>query len=83
MANSWQQNNWIKRDLQPVKNKDLWERLVNIQNRFKQKLITLEINHIPGHSGHPENEACDKLAHAAAKTNPSIIDEEYEKSKKG
>ncbi|MGB9766830.1 MAG: ribonuclease HI [Sulfurihydrogenibium sp.] len=53
----WIKNGWKTSSGKPVENKDLWERL------YKQ-VIRHKINPfwIKGHSGHPENEYCDKTA---------------------
>ncbi len=57
---NWQKNGWKTAGKKPVKNKELWERLL------KQAAIhQLGWQWIRGHSGHPENERCDQLAVAA------------------
>jgi len=57
-------DNWIakgwRRGRQPVKNVDLWKKLHALTQRFE-----MSYEHVRGHSGHPENEACDRLAVAA------------------
>ncbi|EKD81815.1 MAG: RNase HI [uncultured bacterium] len=57
---SWQKNGWKTAAKKPVKNRELWERLLVQANRHK-----LSWNWIRGHAGHPENERCDELAVAA------------------
>ena len=57
---SWQKNGWKTAAKKPVKNRELWERLLIQANRHK-----LSWNWIRGHAGHPENERCDVLAVAA------------------
>ncbi len=54
---NWQKNGWKTAAKKPVKNKDLWEKLVKLSTTHD-----LSWNWIKGHSGHPENERCDKLA---------------------
>jgi len=54
--NEWL-NNWIKKDFKNVKNRDLWEEFINVRKNHK-----ININWIKGHSGHKENEICDKIA---------------------
>lgn len=82
----WQQNNWMTsgfRDKkpQPVKNKDLWEQIVSIQNALQGFGITLVVNHVKGHNGHEFNEQCDKMAVAASTdTSNHIVDEVYEQT---
>ena len=62
----WIANNWRrgrKENSPPVKNVDLWKTLHAL---VQQHDLTYE--HVRGHSGHPENEECDRLATAAIKT---------------
>lgn len=58
----WVKNGWITSAKKPVKNIDLWKRLIPL---LKEHKVTL--NWVRGHTGHPENERCDELAGAAAK----------------
>ena len=59
---SWQKNNWYNSKKEPVKNRDLWEKLIpyfeNPKYRFEK---------VKGHSGLKENEIVDKLAKEAIK----------------
>lgn len=82
----WSENNWMTSSFQgrkpgPVKNKDLWMKILDIQKELKEMNINLVVNWVNGHSGHEYNEKCDKIA-VAATTDSSkhIIDEEYEKT---
>jgi ribonuclease HI len=59
--NEWL-NNWIKKDFKNVKNIDLWKEYVKISKPHK-----IHIHWIKGHSGHRENEICDKIAKEEAK----------------
>ncbi len=57
--------NWIKRDWKtaagkPVKNIDLWQRLLKAMARHQ-----IQWEWVHGHSGHPENERVDRLANRA------------------
>ena len=52
---------WIEGWLKPVKNIDLWERLLCAMEPHR---VTFQW--VKGHDGHPENERCDKLATTAA-----------------
>jgi ribonuclease HI len=54
---NWQKNNWKTSAKKPVKNKDLWEKLLVQANKHQ-----LVWEWVKGHSGHPENERCDELA---------------------
>lgn len=59
----WIANNWRrgkKAGSPPVKNTELWKTLHTLA---EQNEMTYE--HVRGHSGHPENEECDRLAVAA------------------
>ncbi|MCD8335873.1 MAG: ribonuclease HI [Lachnospiraceae bacterium] len=63
---SWLRNSWLRKNRksgksEPVKNVDLWKRLLTAA---KPHQITW--NWVRGHNGHPENERCDRLATAAA-----------------
>jgi len=57
----WQKKGWLNAEKKPVKNRDLWERLIPLVARHKVRFHWLR-----GHSGHAENERCDQLARAAA-----------------
>ena len=57
----WIANGWRTSDKKPVKNQDLWERLV-----AATKTHRVEWHWTRGHSGHTENEQVDKLARDAA-----------------
>jgi ribonuclease HI len=70
----WTKNGWRLSNKKPVKNEDLWRKLVNL---LLNRNITFQW--VEGHSGIPENEQCDRLAQKALK-NPQYIDEGYENS---
>ncbi|MCM1257370.1 MAG: ribonuclease HI [Roseburia sp.] len=57
----WQKRGWKKSDRQPVKNVDLWERLLTAK-----KPHNVTFHWVKGHDGHPQNERCDTLATTAA-----------------
>jgi len=54
---NWEKNNWIKKDKKPVLNLDLWKEMFELNSK-----IHIICEYIKGHSGHPENEECDRLA---------------------
>jgi ribonuclease HI len=56
----WKRGGWRTADGQPVKNRDLWMQLDELMARH-----TVRFHWVRGHSGHPENERCDRLAVAA------------------
>lgn len=53
----WQRNGWQSSSRQPVKNKDLWEELIE-----QARLHSLTFQWVKGHAGHGENERVDQLA---------------------
>jgi len=57
----WQANGWRTSDKKPVKNQDLWERLVAAAAPHNVRWHWTR-----GHSGHIENEKVDKLARQEA-----------------
>ncbi len=59
MAN-WKRNGWRTSQKQPVKNRDLWERLDTLAQQHQ-----IEWHWVRGHSGHPENERADLEANKA------------------
>jgi ribonuclease HI len=61
---NWRKNGWRTSDKKPVKNVDLWKRLDEQVSKHKVSWFWVK-----GHSGHPENEACDQLARQAAEGN--------------
>jgi ribonuclease HI len=62
----WQQRGWRTSGREPVKNKDLWLRLLRAMAPH-----TIEWRWVRGHTGDVENERCDELAVAAA-TGPDL-----------
>ena len=57
----WVANNWTRGKSNPVKNIDLWKRLLKAKESHQVTFIWVK-----GHAGHPLNERCDKLATSAA-----------------
>ncbi len=58
---SWQQNGWKTANKKPVKNPDLWQRLIKALEPHNTTFVWVK-----GHAGNNENERCDELACAAA-----------------
>ena len=56
----WQRKGWMNSKKEPVLNRDLWERLLELT-----KIHQVVWAWIRGHNGHPENERCDALARRA------------------
>ncbi|MDD6616787.1 MAG: ribonuclease HI [Lachnospiraceae bacterium] len=67
---SWQKKNWIRGKNEPVKNVDLWKRLLEAMAPHRVRFFWVK-----GHDGHPENERCDELATTAADGADLIRDE--------
>ena len=60
-VDGWLKNNWKNSQKQPVKNIDLWKRLLAAKEKHQVSFVWVK-----GHAGHPENERCDQLATSAA-----------------
>ena len=72
---NWQKKNWMRGKNDPVKNVDLWKRLLSAATPHE-----ITWTWIKGHAGHPENERCDKLATDAADHRAELIDDGVELS---
>ena len=57
---NWQKRNWQTANKKPVKNADLWQRLLAVSEAHK-----IGWRWVKGHSGHLENERVDSLANLA------------------
>jgi ribonuclease HI len=66
---------WVKKGFLNKKNADLWKRFLNEYAKYK-----VCFHWVKGHSGHTENEICDKLAKQAAEGENLKIDHGYIKS---
>ncbi len=58
---NWIQKGWRTSTNKPVKNIDLWKRLILLVDKHE-----VTFTWVKGHDGHPENERCDRLATSAA-----------------
>ena len=67
---SWVAKGWKRGKNKPVKNIDLWKRLLAAKDQHQVSFIWVK-----GHDGHAENERCDYLATTAADGNDLIVDE--------
>lgn len=63
----WQRNGWKTAAKQPVKNQDLWQRLVRAMERHTPA-GGVEWHWTRGHAGDPANERADELANQAARS---------------
>ena len=68
---------WKTTNFKNKKNVDLWLDFLKLFDKN-----TIKFNWIKGHSNHPQNEKCDKLAFDASKSKNSSQDLEYEKINK-
>ena len=58
---NWVRKGWKRGKNEPVKNIDLWKRLLTAKEPHQVTFIWVK-----GHDGHPQNERCDALATGAA-----------------
>ena len=58
---SWIKKGWKRGKNEPVKNVDLWKRLLEAMSKHDVEFIWVK-----GHAGHEQNERCDELATTAA-----------------
>lgn len=57
---NWQKNGWKNSSKEPVKNRELWEKLIELIKYHRVQFIKVK-----GHSDNPYNNRCDKLANEA------------------
>lgn len=65
----WKARGWTRANRQHLKNADLWKRLEAAATPHE-----ISWHWVKGHAGHPENERCDSLADAAARS-PGLPDD--------
>ncbi|MGN1377300.1 MAG: ribonuclease HI [Dorea sp.] len=66
---SWLKKGWKRGKNEPVKNVDLWKRLLKAKEQHQ-----VVFHWVKGHDGHPQNERCDQLATSAADGDALIDD---------
>ena len=82
----WNENNWMSsgfRGAQPtvIKNRDLWEKVIEFRKKLKDISVSMTITWIRGHSDNEFNEKADVLALAAAHDSTNyLIDTVYEQT---
>ena len=69
-VDGWLRRGWKNASKNPVKNIDLWKRLL-----VAMKPHDVEYHWVRGHAGHVENERCDALATAAADSDDLLDDQ--------
>jgi ribonuclease HI len=57
---NWKRNNWRTSGKEPVKNRDLWQRLEELSGK-----IPVTWAWVKGHAGNPLNERCDRMTQEA------------------
>lgn len=75
-VDSWKERGWKNAKKEPVKNIDLWQRLLAAMEGHRVSFVWVK-----GHAGHPENERCDQLATEAADGSDLICDIEFMRNK--
>ncbi len=73
-VDGWIKKGWKNAKREPVKNIDLWKRLLEVKQKHD-----VRFEWVRGHVGHPENERCDTLATEAADGDSLILDEGFSK----
>ncbi len=68
----WLKKNWKLNTSSPVKNIDLWKRLLKAKEPHE-----VTFHWVKGHAGHLQNERCDALATTAADGTERLVDEGY------
>lgn len=71
-VDGWIRRGWKNSQKKPVKNVDLWKRLLAAKEPHE-----VTFHWVRGHAGHPENERCDELATSAADGDALIPDEGF------
>lgn len=69
----WKRNGWKTASKKPVKNVDLWKRLLAAEEPHRVRYVWVK-----GHAGNELNERCDDLAVAAATSKDLLEDEGFE-----
>ena len=72
---NWQAKNWKTSNKKPVKNIDLWEKLL-----LAMKPHEIDWIWVKGHAGHEFNERCDQLGVAAYNSDNLKVDDGYVES---
>lgn len=68
----WIKKGWVGSNKQPVKNQDLWKRLLEAKKEHNVKFIWIK-----GHNGHAYNERCDQMAVQSSNSENLLEDEGF------
>lgn len=71
-TDGWKKRGWVTAGKTPVKNKDLWIRLLAAAQMHR-----VSWHWVKGHAGHRENERCDTLANLAVASGKWVEDEGF------
>lgn len=71
-VDSWVKNGWVKADRTPVKNTDLWKKIIQLSRPHKINWIWVK-----GHAGNEFNTRCDRLAVEASRGSHLAEDSGY------
>ena len=69
----WKRQGWTRKEgkqSKPIANEDLWRRLDALLAGHE-----VSVQHVLGHNGHPENEACDRMAVAAIRNLRDLLEQ--------
>ena len=69
----WQKKGWVNSKKEPVKNQDLWRKLLTVMEPHQ-----ISWHWVKGHAGNVENERCDELANEAVVADGLLDDEGFE-----
>jgi ribonuclease HI len=69
----WMNGGWVKGDRSPVKNVDLWKRLVDLLQPHRVSWVWVK-----GHADNAYNARCDRLAVEASRSDNLSVDSTYE-----
>lgn len=58
----WAKNGWVTANGEPVKNRDIWVKIMELTKTLKEEKVKFTIHKIKGHSGRYGNEEADRLA---------------------
>lgn len=73
----WQRSGWVTGTKKPVKNRDLWEQVYILLNRY-----SVQFKWVKAHNGNQYNERCDALAKQGARMENQERDTVFEKTQK-
>jgi len=71
-VDGWVKKGWKGANKQPVKNQDLWKRLLEAKKPHNVKFIWVK-----GHNGHEFNERCDEMAVQSSNSENLLEDEGF------